>query len=58
MLGWLAGLGMLTVPGIGPLVAAGPIVAALAGIGAGGATGGLIGALVGSGIPEVEAKRY
>ena len=58
VLGWLAGLGILTVPGIGPLVAAGPIVAALAGLGAGGATGGLIGALAGAGIPEVEAKRY
>jgi hypothetical protein len=58
VLGWLAGVGVLTIPGIGPLLAAGPIVAALAGIGAGGATGGLIGALVGTGIPEVEAKRY
>jgi hypothetical protein len=57
-LGWLAGVGMLTIPGIGPFLAAGPIVAALAGAGAGTATGGLIGGLVGVGIPEVEAKRY
>jgi hypothetical protein len=57
-LGWLVGIGAITIPGIGPLVAAGPIVAALAGAGALGATGGLIGALVGAGIPEVEAKRY
>jgi hypothetical protein len=58
VLGWLAGIGALAIPGIGPLVAAGPIVATLAGIGAGTATGGVIGALVGAGIPEVEAKRY
>jgi hypothetical protein len=58
VLGWLVGIGALAIPGIGPLVAAGPIVAALAGIGAGTATGGLIGALAGAGIPEVEAKRY
>jgi hypothetical protein len=58
VLGWLAGIGLLTVPGIGPLIAAGPIVATLAGIGAGGATGGLIGAMAGAGIPEIEAKRY
>ena len=58
VLGWLAGPRMLTIPGIGPLIAAGPIVATLAGIGAGGATGGLIGALAGAGLPEVEAKRY
>lgn len=57
-LGVLAGLGALAIPGIGPLLAAGPIVAALAGVGAGGAVGGLIGALVGMGIPEYEAKRY
>jgi hypothetical protein len=54
----LAALGTIAVPGIGPLLAAGPLVAALAGAGAGGAAGGLIGALVGSGIPEFEAKRY
>jgi hypothetical protein len=57
-LGWLAGIGALAIPGIGPLIAAGPIVAALAGAGAGGAVGGLVGALVGMGIPEYEAKRY
>jgi hypothetical protein len=57
-LGWLAGIGALAIPGIGPFIAAGPIVAALAGAGAGGAVGGLIGALVGMGIPEYEAKRY
>jgi hypothetical protein len=57
-LGALAGIGALAIPGIGPLIAAGPIVAALAGIGAGGAVGGLIGALAGMGIPEYEAKRY
>lgn len=58
VLGWLAGIGALAIPGIGPLIAAGPIVAALAGMGAGGAIGGLVGALVGMGIPEYEAKRY
>jgi hypothetical protein len=57
-LGVLAGLGALAIPGIGPLLAAGPLVAALAGVGAGGVVGGLIGALVGMGIPEYEAKRY
>lgn len=56
--GLLVGLGALAIPGIGPLLAAGPIVAALAGVGAGGAAGGIIGALVGMGIPEYEAKRY
>jgi len=56
--GLLAGLGALAIPGVGPLLAAGPIVAALAGVGAGGAVGGLIGALIGLGIPEFEAKRY
>jgi TusA-related sulfurtransferase len=58
VLGWLVGIGALAIPGVGPLVAAGPIVAALAGAGAGGATGGLVGGLIGAGIPEVEAKRY
>jgi hypothetical protein len=58
VLGWLAGAGMIAIPGIGPLLAAGPIVAALAGAGAGGVTGGLVGALVGLGLPELEAKRY
>ena len=57
-LGWLVGIGALAIPGIGPLVAAGPIVAALAGAGAGGALGGITGALVGMGIPEYEAKRF
>jgi hypothetical protein len=57
-LGWLAGIGMLAIPGIGPFIAAGPIMAALAGMGAGAAVGGITGALVGVGIPEYEAKRY
>lgn len=58
ILGWLAGFGSLVIPGIGPFVAAGPIVAALSGAAVGTATGGIIGALVGLGIPEYEAKRY
>jgi hypothetical protein len=58
VLGWLAGAGMLAIPGIGPILVAGPIMAALAGAAVGGATGGLVGALVGMGIPEFEAKRY
>src|SRR6202171_1059284 len=57
-LGLLAGIGSLAIPGIGPFIAAGPIMGALAGMGAGAAAGGLIGALVGMGIPEYEAKRY
>ena len=57
-LGWIAGIGALAIPGLGPLIAAGPIVAALAGVGAGAAVGGLVGVLVGMGIPEYEAKRY
>src|SRR5450631_4727822 len=57
-LGWLAGIGALAIPGSGPLIAAGPIVAALAGVGVGGAVGGITGALIGMGIPEYEAKRY
>jgi hypothetical protein len=57
-LGLLAGIGSLAIPGVGPIIAAGPIMAALAGVGVGGAVGGLIGALVGMGIPEYEAKRY
>jgi hypothetical protein len=57
-LGLLAGIGALAIPGVGPLIAAGPIVGALAGLGAGGAVGGIVGALVGMGIPEFEAKRY
>ncbi len=58
VLGWLAGIGTLAIPGIGPLIAAGPIVAALAGLGAVGTVGGIAGALIGFGIPEYEAKRY
>jgi hypothetical protein len=58
VLGWLTGIGLIAIPGIGPFIAAGPIMAALAGVGAGGVTGGVIGALVGMGIPEYEAKRY
>ncbi|HCC57662.1 MAG TPA: DUF3341 domain-containing protein [Solibacterales bacterium] len=58
VLGWLAGIGALAIPGIGPFIAAGPIMAALAGAGAAGVVGGLVGALVGMGIPEYEAKRY
>src|SRR5688572_8226929 len=58
VLGWLAGIGAIAIPGVGPLIAAGPIMAALAGAGVGGAVGGLTGALVGMGIPEYEAKRY
>jgi hypothetical protein len=57
-LGWLAGIGALAIPGIGPFIAAGPIVAALAGAGAAGALGGITGALIGYGVPEIEAKRY
>ena len=57
-LGVLAGIGVLVIPGLGPFIAAGPIMAGLAGLGVGGALGGLIGALVGMGIPEYEAKRY
>lgn len=58
VLGWLTGIGVLAIPGIGPFIAAGPIVTMLAGLGAGGVVGGLAGALVGMGIPEYEAKRY
>jgi hypothetical protein len=57
-LGWLAGIGALAIPGLGPFIAAGPIVAALAGAGAGSVVGGIAGALIGLGIPEYEAKRY
>jgi len=57
-LGWLLGIGALAIPGLGPFIAAGPIMAALAGAGVGGTVGGLAGALVGMGIPEYEAKRY
>ncbi len=57
-LGVLAGVGALAIPGLGPFIAAGPIMAGLAGLGVGGAVGGLVGALIGMGIPEYEAKRY
>src|SRR3989475_9369775 len=57
-LGWLAGIGALAIPGLGPFIAAGPIMAALSGAAAGAAVGGLTGALVGLGMPEYEAKRY
>ena len=57
-LGWLVGIGALAIPGLGPFIAAGPIMAALAGAGVGGAVGGITGALIGMGIPEYEAKRY
>jgi hypothetical protein len=58
IVGWLAGIGALAIPGIGPLIAAGPIVAMLAGAGAVGAAGGIVGTLVGLGIPEYEALRF
>src|ERR1700688_2489951 len=57
-LGVLAGVGLLAIPGLGPFIAAGPIMAGLAGMGVGGAVGGFTGALIGMGIPEFEAKRY
>jgi hypothetical protein len=57
-LGLLVGLGALAIPGLGPFIAAGPIMGALAGMGGGGVVGGIIGAMVGMGIPEYEAKRY
>jgi hypothetical protein len=57
-LGLLVGIGALAIPGLGPFIAAGPLMAALAGAGTGGVVGGVIGALVGMGIPEYEAKRY
>jgi hypothetical protein len=58
VLGWLVGIGVLVIPGIGPFLAAGPIMVALAGMGAGAVLGGASGALVGLGIPEYEAQRY
>ena len=57
-LGWLAGIGMLAIPGVGPFIAAGPIIAMLSGLGMGAAVGGLTGALIGMGIPEYVATRY
>lgn len=57
-LGWLAGIGLLAIPGVGPFIAAGPIMAALGGMAVGGTVGGLTGALIGLGIPEFEAKQY
>ena len=57
-LGWLMGIGLLAIPGLGPFIAAGPIMAAIAGAGAGGLVGGIAGALIGMGIPEYEANRY
>ena len=58
ILGLLAGIGALAIPGLGPFIAAGPIMAALSGAAVGAATGGIVGGLVGLGIPEIEAKRY
>ena len=57
-LGWIAGIGALAIPGVGPFVAAGPIMAALSGAAIGATVGGIAGALIGMGIPELEAKRY
>lgn len=57
-LGWLLGIGALAIPGLGPFIAAGPIMAALAGMGVGAAMGGIAGGLIGMGLPEYEAKRY
>jgi hypothetical protein len=57
-LGLLAGIGVIAIPGVGPFIAAGPIMAALAGLGVGGTLGGVVGALIGMGIPEYEAKRF
>ena len=56
--GWLVGIGALAIPGVGPFIAAGPILAALSGAAIGATAGGLTGALVGYGIPEYEAKLY
>ena len=58
VIGLLAGIGALAIPGVGPFIAAGPIMAALSGMAVGAATGGVVGGLVGLGIPEIEAKRY
>ena len=58
VLGWLAGIGSLAIPGLGPFIAAGPIMAALSGAAVGTAVGGIVGALIGMGMPEFEARRY
>jgi len=58
VLGWLAGIGSLAIPGVGPFLAAGPIFAALSGAAVGAAFGGITGALIGMGIPEYEARHY
>lgn len=57
-LGWIAGIGALAIPGVGPFIAAGPILAALSGAAIGGTVGGIAGGLIGLGIPELEARRY
>ena len=57
-LGWIVGIGALAIPGVGPFIAAGPIIAALSGVAIGATVGGIAGALIGLGIPEIEAKRY
>jgi len=57
-LGWIVGIGALAIPGVGPFIAAGPILAALSGAAIGAAAGGIAGGLIGLGIPELEAKRY
>jgi hypothetical protein len=57
-LGWVAGIGALAIPGVGPFIAAGPVIAALSGVAVGAAVGGIAGGLIGLGIPEIEAKRY
>jgi len=57
-LGWIVGIGALAIPGVGPFIAAGPLLAALSGVAVGAAVGGIAGGLIGMGIPEIEAKRY
>jgi hypothetical protein len=57
-LGWVAGIGLLAIPGLGPFIAAGPIMGLLAGVGVGGTVGSIVGALLGMGLPEYEAKRF
>ena len=57
-LGWIVGIGALVIPGFGPFIAAGPILAALSGVAIGAAVGGIAGGLIGFGIPESVAKRY